>query len=137
TTANIRTAGTARSCRPRNIAASPPSRMARAMAAIATSNDTANPRLLGSLDDVEPERRLHELADLADLQREGCIGERLDHDAAIELTEIAPALGGARLVAAFLDHGVEIGAGADLLQTLLRPLARLFTRSCDALRLAL
>jgi len=76
-------------------------------------------RLLGALDDVKAEGALDDLADLADLEREGGVRKGLDHLIAAKDAEVAGALASARLVAVLAHEAVEFGALADLEQALL------------------
>jgi hypothetical protein len=80
--------------------------------------------LVGHLDDVVPELRLHEVAQLADLHRERRLVEFGDHLAAREEVEVAT-LGGAPLVLRVLPGELgEIGALLDFRQEVLGLLLR-------------
>src|SRR5262245_28105294 len=91
-------------------------------------------RLLCSLNDVKPERRLHNLADFTNLQSERNITKALDHFVSRKNTKIATALTGAWFIAVLLNHQLKLFPAAKFDQHLLRKLLGFGTRSLHRVR---
>src|SRR5689334_5785390 len=75
--------------------------------------------VIGHLDDVIPERRFDHVAHVARLEAEGGLFERRDHFAALEVVQIAAALGAGVLRILLRERG-EVLAGLDALEDVLR-----------------
>ena len=74
---------------------------------------------------MQAERRLHDLRDPVDLEREGDLFESGIHATRAEPTEVAACLGGDRVVGIGLRQGGEVAAATDLLEQRLGLLTRL------------